>query len=81
MSDAPFNTLAEQVLQIVREYSVLAKPIVSHQCERIGKTPATLELQDLGVLAEAVGKAVGNFTTPVKGQLAEHAIRRLRREG
>ena len=81
MSDAQFNALAEQVVAAVREFSALAKPIVEAQCERIGKTPQTLQQGDLAALAEVVGTAVGKFTTPGKGVLAAESVRRLRQTG
>lgn len=68
------NDLAQKVNNVVKEFSHFPGPIMQAQTKRIGKTVDTLEINDIPQLAEAIGRAIANFSNPAKGEEARKKI-------
>ncbi len=68
------NDLARQIMEIIKEYSHFPGPILQSQTKRMGKTAENIDYGDLPQLAEYVGKSIGSFSNPVKGEEAKEKI-------
>lgn len=78
MGATALSPLAQQIREIVAQYSRLPDAILNAQCKNLGTTPDALTRAQIPQLAERIGTAVGMFTNPQKGRQAEQEILQLR---
>jgi hypothetical protein len=77
---ADYNYLALQLYELVKKFCYFPHAIIKTQCKRINKTPGTVTVEDLPVLAPWIGKSVATFTNPIKGEEVEKEIRAMIRQ-
>lgn len=73
----PLSTVSSQALDILREVTPLAWPILETQCSRAGINPATLTSEELKSIAARIENAVSRLTSPLNGSRVQQKLAAL----
>jgi hypothetical protein len=68
------NDLAYQILQQIEPFTCFPAILLETQCKKHGKAVASVQPEDIPVLAEAIEKAITAFGNPQKGLAARGKV-------